>query len=58
MEEPQPTIDGAEKVDENSLESQNETSVSTIEYPAKFNLAMIVVGLVLSMFLVRETLSS
>jgi hypothetical protein len=58
MEEPQATIDGAEKVDENSLESQNETSVSTIEYPAKFNLAMIVVGLVLSMFLVRETLSS
>jgi hypothetical protein len=58
MDESQVAIDGVEKVDENSLESQNETSVSTIEYPAKFNLAMIVVALVLSMFLVSEILNS
>jgi hypothetical protein len=57
MEDSQVAVDGVEKVDNNSLESQNETSISATEYPAKFKLVMIVVALVLSMFLVRDTLN-
>jgi hypothetical protein len=45
---------GVDKVEEYSSESQDETSVTPMEYPTKFKLIMIVVALVLSMFLVSE----
>ena len=57
MEESKIGNNRIEKVDDHSSEeSQNETAVETMEYPAKFKLIMIVVALVLSMFLVGADL--
>jgi hypothetical protein len=53
MEESNANTGRAEKVDDYSSDSQN-TTVTTMEYPPKFKLVMIVVALVLSMFLVSE----
>jgi hypothetical protein len=58
MEESKVGQNGIEKVDDHSSEFQNEIPVTTMEYPAKFKLIMIVVALVLSMFLVSETMDS
>jgi hypothetical protein len=58
MEESNVTNNDIEKIDDESSGSQNETSVDTVEYPAKFKLAMIVVALMLSMFLVSKTFDS
>jgi hypothetical protein len=57
MEESNANTGRAEKVDDYSSDSQN-TTVTTMEFPAKFKLIMIVVALVLSMFLVSEALES
>jgi hypothetical protein len=53
MEESNANTGRTEKVDDYSSDSQN-TTVTTMEYPPKFKLVMIVVALVLSMFLVSE----
>jgi MFS transporter, DHA2 family, glioxin efflux transporter len=58
MEESKVRMNGIEKVDDHSSESQNETTVTTTDYPTKFKLIMIVVALVLSMFLVSEIMES
>lgn len=56
MEESKTTLDGSEKVDGTSLESQQAVEAETeIEYPTKFKLVMVVVALVLSMFLVSQS---
>ena len=59
MNQQQVKIDGSEKIDDRSSESQNEsngvveTNEVDMEYPTRFKLVMIVVALVLSMFLVN-----
>jgi hypothetical protein len=58
MEESGSRETGIEKVDANSIGSQHETTVTTMEYPTKFRLIMTVVALVLSMFLVSERLDT
>ena len=58
MEDSKTTLDGLEKVEQDSLESpQDITEGDGVEYPTKFKLIMIVVALVLSMFLVHPIVS-
>ena len=62
MENPESTMEGSEKLDGSSLESQHKATdneiETEIEYPTKFKLIMVVVALVLAMFLVSHTLTS
>jgi hypothetical protein len=48
--------DGVEKVDDDSSgDLQQGATATSVEYPTRFKLVMIVVALILSMFLVSET---
>jgi hypothetical protein len=58
MEEQKFKDDEIEGVDNSSSESPHESNPTTMEYPTKLKLIMIVVALILSMFLVCLLLES